>query len=109
MASYVYAIRAMPDGPVKIGTTIDMYERLRHLQTGSHEELVVIWQEFGDAALERKLHSMFANFRKRYEWFDLGDMSNERIALCLTRAKVSRSHLPIENLPQWLASWPNGL
>lgn len=109
MASYVYAIRALPDGPVKIGTTVNMYERLRHLQTGSHEELAVIWQENGDATDERRLHTIFGNFRKRYEWFDLGDMSNERIALCLTRAKQSRSILPIENLPEWLASRPTDM
>jgi hypothetical protein len=99
----------MPDGPVKIGVTVNIPERLRHLQTGSHEELAVIWHSFGDAQAERRLHTMFSKFRKRYEWFDLGDMSNERIALCLTRAKASRSTLPIENLPEWPASWPNGL
>lgn len=99
----------MPDGPVKIGVTVSLDERLRHLQTGSHEQLVVIWTAPGDAEVERRLHSLFSNFRKRYEWFDLGDMANERIALCLTRALTARSNLPIGNLPEWLASWPNGL
>jgi hypothetical protein len=109
MRSYVYAIRAMPDGPVKLGHSVNIEARLRQLQTGAHELLSVIWTAYGDVNTERKLHMIFANFRKRYEWFDLGDMSDERIKLALERALQVRSLTPIENLPEWLASWPQGM
>lgn len=109
MASFVYAIRALPDGPVKLGHSGNIEARLRQLQTGAHEELAVIWSANGDVNTERRLHMIFANFRKRYEWFDLGDMSDDRIKLALNRALTSRSLIAIENLPEWLASWPNDL
>lgn len=109
MASYVYAIRAMPDGPVKLGHTVNIEQRLRQLQTGAHERLAVIWQTLGDVNAERRLHMIFGNFRIHLEWFDLGDMSDDRIRLLLTRAHESRSWLPIENLPEWLANWPTDM
>lgn len=97
----------MPDGPVKIGTSVNIAARLRQLQTGAHEELRCIWIASGDYLAERKLHMIFVRFHKRLEWFDLGDMSDDRIALVLRRALESHSMLPIENLPEWLASWPH--
>lgn len=106
MRSYVYGIRALPDGPVKLGRSVNIGARLAQLQTGAHEQLGVIWTAFGDHNTERRLHMIFDNFRKRYEWFDFGDMSDDRICLALNRALTSRSILPIENLPEWLASWP---
>lgn len=98
----------MPDGPVKLGFTINISTRLRKLQTGAHEELKVIWTTFGDMNTERKLHVLFDNFRIRGEWFDFGDMTDDRIGKMLARALTVRMATPITNLPEWLASWPDG-
>lgn len=106
-SSYVYAIRAGEDGPVKIGTTInDPRRRLAELQTGAHEQLSLIWHYFGGLLAERHLHAMFADFRLRGEWFDFGDMSDDKIAAMLSRAKSQRLGSRITNLPEWLAQWP---
>lgn len=105
--SYVYAIRAGVDGPVKIGTTTqDPLRRLTDLQTGSHEQLRLIWHYFGGVPAERHLHAMFADFRLRGEFFDFGDMSDDKIAAMLSRAKSQRLGSRITNLPEWLAQWP---
>lgn len=105
--SYIYAIRALPDGPVKLGTTTQHPSaRLRDLQTGAHDELGLIWYMFGDQLSERHMHHMFAQYRKRGEWFDFGDMASDKIGSMLSRARSQRLGSTITNLPEWLAQWP---
>lgn len=106
-SSFIYAIRAGVDGPVKIGTTTqDPPRRLMSLQTGSHEDLTLIWYMFGDHLSERHMHHMFAQFKKRGEWFDFGDMTSDKIVAMLSRARSQRLGTTITNLPEWLAQWP---
>lgn len=105
--SFIYAIRAGVDGPVKLGTTTqDPIRRLAELQTGAHDVLALIWFMFGDRTSERHMHYMFANFRLRGEWFDFGDMESSKISIMLSRARSQRLGSTIVNLPEWLAQWP---
>lgn len=105
-AQYVYGIRALPDGPVKIGHAHNVEGRLRALQTGAHERLEIIWSAFGTYHDERKLHVIFAKFRKRGEWFDFGDTETVMIQRYLARGMMMTQILSIDNLSEWLASWP---
>jgi hypothetical protein len=75
-SGYVYFIQSGgTDGPIKIGHSIDVANRLKELQTSSPYELVLLgsmkfdhpWQA---AAFEYRLHhEVFWDLRLRGEWF----------------------------------------
>jgi hypothetical protein len=75
-AGYVYFIQSGGDGgPIKIGHSVDVADRLKTLQTSSPFELVLLgtmkfehpWQA---AAFEHRLHhEVFWDLRLRGEWF----------------------------------------
>jgi hypothetical protein len=70
MSGYVYVIGTELADRVKIGfTSGDPRARLKALQTGCPDELVVIATEVGSQSLERNLHERFAEKRVRGEWF----------------------------------------
>ncbi|HAS6997823.1 TPA: hypothetical protein I7280_23645 [Vibrio parahaemolyticus] len=67
----VYFIQGELTKRIKIGSTqwlID--ERMRHLQTGSPDELVFIGAYFGTDFTETELHTLFASTRVHGEWFE---------------------------------------
>lgn len=68
----VYFIGARSVGPVKVGFTSDrtVSSRLSQLQTGSHEELVVLGRVDAGPAVERAIHSLLASHSVRGEWFE---------------------------------------
>lgn len=66
---WVYFIREGAAGPIKIGTALDPYARLRAMQTGNSSDLVLLGATEGDAELERRLHDRFSTARIRGEWF----------------------------------------
>jgi hypothetical protein len=60
-----------PDhGPVKIGLTTNVSQRLDHLQTGSPYELKVLAVVPAGRSLERAYHDSFDRHRLRGEWFE---------------------------------------
>ncbi len=65
----VYFIRAGEDGPVKIGFSENISERLRVLATSVPAQLRVVRTLDGDRLLEAAFHRMFAKARQRGEWF----------------------------------------
>lgn len=65
----VYFIRAGEDGPVKIGTTESVQDRLKLLQVGNHLPLRVIRMMEGGRKAEAALHRKFAEHHIRAEWF----------------------------------------
>lgn len=71
--NWVYFIQhGGPEGHIKIGTTTsNPYARLRTLQTGAPEPLVLLAAIPGNLLLERELHERFAAIRTREngEWF----------------------------------------
>ena len=72
--SYLYCIGSS-NGMIKYGYSKDPASRLRSLQTGSSDELVLLESVcVGDRdvrACERELHREFAVYRTRGEWFCL--------------------------------------
>jgi hypothetical protein len=68
----IYFIRS-PDGPIKIGTTIRLTERLKKLAAEYGEGLEVLAVVEGDRNVEKELHGRFAHLRQVGEWFEPGD------------------------------------
>ncbi len=66
----VYFIQAEDGGPIKIGTAIDPWGRMRTLQTGNATRLVMIAVIDGDRYCESSLHAKFSELRiTGSEWF----------------------------------------
>lgn len=72
MTEVVYVIGEAGSPIVKIGMTKTPTERLVSLQTGNPRPLAILWTGEGSRALEDYLHTAFAVFRIRGEWFDFG-------------------------------------
>lgn len=54
---------------IKIGVSNNVGQRLKSLQTGCPEPIVLIGVISGDVALEREWHTRFSNIRQKGEWF----------------------------------------
>jgi hypothetical protein len=67
----VYFIQARMFGHVKIGMSDDATKRIRDLQVGSPDELVIrgVFQTTDPEAFERMFHDRFAHLHIRGEWF----------------------------------------
>lgn len=68
-AVWIYAVQAGVDGPVKIGRTRNVRERLADLQSANGEELRLIAAWRGVPKTEQELHAEYADLRLRGEWF----------------------------------------
>jgi hypothetical protein len=56
---------------VKLGTTVNLKQRLRDLQTGNYRELQIVAVLDGDATTEALLKLQFKEYRLNREWFNL--------------------------------------
>jgi hypothetical protein len=65
----VYFIRSGDRGPVKIGWTTDVPERVSRLQMGNPEPLRVLAIWPGGADEEARIHAEWSRLRIRGEWF----------------------------------------
>lgn len=65
--SCVYYIRA--GDKIKIGKAVDPRQRMRELQTGNGETLILLATEPGGLDVERARHRQFRRLRVRGEWF----------------------------------------
>lgn len=72
----VYLIGAEGLDMVKIGTTADVNQRVRAMQTGLPLTLSVLWTCEGGRELERALHDKFRAHNHRGEWFDLTSLGD---------------------------------
>lgn len=64
-------------GPVKIGTTVNLPNRLKKLQTGSPRRLRVLVCTEGDATLEAEYHARFQSSHVHGEWFEGWEVRKE--------------------------------
>lgn len=85
---FVYFIQSYRGGDVKVGWSEDPVARLRALQVGHPDRLVLIGVRHGTVGLEPKVHDYLASSRVRGEWFRPCD----RMRDLLTRAE---SALPL--------------
>ena len=68
----IYFIQAGNDGFIKIGSSNNVEERKKQLQTGCPDELKILFQYggiLGNEYPECDLHGYFKEFRVRGEWF----------------------------------------
>lgn len=63
-----YFVQSGVGGPIKIGVTTNIQNRLQSLATGSAEPLTLLGTLKGNH--ERRLHERFAACRKSGEWFE---------------------------------------
>lgn len=84
----VYFARASATGAIKIGSSNDIVERIRGLQTAQSGAIELLAQAPGSKAYERLLHVRFDHLRLRGEWFlpepELISFI-ERVPACTTR------------------------
>jgi len=69
-AKVVYFIQAGIDGPIKVGVASDVAARVASLQVGCPFPLALLGTVPGGFSAERRLHSMFSEFRMQGEWFE---------------------------------------
>jgi excisionase family DNA binding protein len=69
----VYFIQDGEGGPIKIGTTGDLYSRLDSLQTANARNLKLLGYQTGGYGVERALHDKFDRSKIRGEWFEPSD------------------------------------
>lgn len=75
----VYMVQVGEHGPVKIGWTDNLRDRLIQLQISNYQTLTVLRVFAGGIEVERQLHDRFADQHLRGEWFSfcksmLGDL-----------------------------------
>lgn len=68
-SGWVYFVRVMPDGPIKIGRSNRVSSRVQALQTDSHAEIKPLLVLVDHDQYERRLHRHFQYARIRGEWF----------------------------------------
>jgi len=68
---YIYAVLAPEAQRVKIGFSVTPEKRLKALQTGSPERLVLVGSWEGWLFQEQQIHSFFSEHRYNNEWFNL--------------------------------------
>jgi hypothetical protein len=66
---YVYFIQGETGGPVKIGYSDDVSKRLKGLQTGHPDNLIILFAYPGSQNDEKAIHERLNNHRLRGEWF----------------------------------------
>lgn len=65
----IYFIQAVTGGPIKIGFALDPDIRLRGVQCGNPEEVVILKTIPGSRQDEARIHRELAAHHKRGEWF----------------------------------------
>lgn len=66
---FVYFIQAGLNGPIKIGWSANVKQRLAAAQVDNHEELILRAMTPGGPAIEERLHVVFEAAWIRGEWF----------------------------------------
>jgi hypothetical protein len=96
----IYFIRAGTDGPIKIGVADAPWQRLDTLQIGCPDKLCLLGVicPKQDYIEERKIHTLFADERRRGEWFDASSRLLEYIkanAKALYPERKTSTHIDI--------------
>jgi hypothetical protein len=65
----VYFLQGKIGGPVKIGWTLDMDNRLKQIQSYSPDKLTIVWSTEGTRSKEAHYHRLLKSNRIHGEWF----------------------------------------
>lgn len=80
---YVYIIKSMITGEVKIGRSDDPQVRINAIRSYIGDILVIgIIKYNGSENLEMKIHNIFKDYRVRGEWFE--GISNDKLISCIS-------------------------
>jgi len=66
---FIYFIQGASGGPIKIGYTANIGMRLKELQTGFPDTLIILCAKKGWINEERDYHRAFSEYRLKGEWF----------------------------------------
>lgn len=94
--AYLYIIKNMDSGNIKIGVGSDPIHRLKQLQTGSDSELSLVYTSFvcsNAFNLETDVHKHYKNNHVRGEWFNVNE--NEVIFFLEKQRYVLTSNLDL--------------
>ena len=77
---YVYLIEDLDNNRYKIGVTKDLEKRLRNLQTGNSNRIIIkeSYKTEYPFKLELMLHNKFKQFRYNNEWYELESSDVEK-------------------------------
>lgn len=67
--SIVYFIQGVNGGPIKIGHTDNIEKRIKQMQTGNPNQLILLHITRGGKNLEDQIHEEFKEDHYRGEWF----------------------------------------
>jgi hypothetical protein len=70
---WIYFISEENNNRVKIGYSKDPYKRLKQLQTGNSNKLILLNAIPGSQKEERKWHKLFCHSKINNEWFHLSE------------------------------------
>lgn len=93
----LYAVLRPDTREVKLGTSMGMAKRLRHLQNGSAVPLELLGTRPGGIREERALHARFAEVRLCGEWFRYTDELAAYIHDHFSDLCATKSHNPSPN------------
>jgi hypothetical protein len=96
--SFVYVIGESESGPVKIGRTKSLEQRLASLQVGNHRRLQVLASSNcpRPASVEASLHDRFRSKRLTGEWFSVDAATAANALAELTHANQAATGLNVE-------------
>lgn len=115
--TFVYFVAQAHSNFIKIGITTDLANRVRQLQTGNPQRLIVLrtfkfvsWE--AAKSFEALMHKRYARFRAHSEWFNLNPLdlfSDINFALEMGAAlkDIDMADFPLSALPgeHWLVSY----
>lgn len=78
---YIYTVLAPEMARVKIGFSVDPEKRLKGLQTGSSEHLIMVGYWEGWEFQEKQIHELFDEEWEKLEWFKI----SKRLALFIEK------------------------
>lgn len=78
-------------GPIKIGCSRMVDERLVQLAAWSPFPLEIIYSEAGEHELERNLHRCFADYHSHLEWFHPGERLIRALELLVAGASIAEA------------------
>jgi hypothetical protein len=75
---FIYLLGEADGGLVKIGTTHDLWDRVKKIRAMNPKplELLMFWMCHNGKSVEAALHATFRNYRRHGEWFEFGNYSS---------------------------------
>ena len=84
-SSYVYIIKNMDTGNIKIGVSNDVQKRLNTFRTGNDCQLELVYKSVvcsNSFSIESSVHEYFKDYRVRGEWFKVNESEVIRFLEC---------------------------